>query len=90
MKKYKLDLGNKKNTQFIQIRSNPDEKKFLEMVKNKLNSSSSYFDFSVSDIIRMSFVDFGHRILGGEMNIKIDLKSKDVTFKIKKKKVLSK
>lgn len=88
MKKYTLDLGNKKQNKFLQIRTNDDEKKFLEIVKNQLNSLSPYFDFSVSDIVRMGAVDFGQRILSGDVKVKIDVKAKDITFKIKKKNVL--
>ena len=88
MKQYNLDLGNKKQTKFIQIRSNEDEQKSLEMVRNKINSMSSYFDFSVSDIIRMGYSDFGERILLGELKIKIDLPVKEITFKLNKKGVV--
>ena len=86
MKKFNLDLGNKKQNQFIQIRTNADEKRFLEIVKNKLNSMSPYFDFSVSDIIRMGYADFGERLLSGELKVKIDLPVKAITFALKKKK----
>ena len=87
VKKFILDLGNLKQTKFFQIRTNEDEKKFLENVCNKLNSSSPFFKFSVSDVIRMAYADFGGRILGGEFTIKINIPEKDISFKVKKQKV---
>jgi len=88
--KFVLDLGNKKQTQFIQLRTNEDEKKFLDNVTNKLNSASPYLKFSVSDIIRLAFADFGQRILGSEFKIIIDIPAKDISFKLKKQKSVDK
>lgn len=85
-KKFILDLGNRKQTGFIQIRTNPEEKNFLQNATNKLNSSSPYLNMTISDFIRMSYADFGQRILGGNFTIKINIPEKDISFRLKKQK----
>ena len=83
MKKYTLNLG--KSNKPLQLRgAYKDEKKFLEIIKKTLNEMNPFFNFTISDIVRMSFADFGNRIISGKLQIDFNLGEKEITFKVKK------